>query len=228
MKAKPILINIVLLTAFLVNACNEAATPPSDAMMEKEAPTAEAMMDKTTPPADAMMPHETPTTDSMMSKGTPAPDPMMETPAWYSASLTEAGTGQTFTINDFKGKVVLVEAMAIWCPTCLKQQGQINALYGLIGKNDDFVTISLDIDPNEDTNSLKSYVEKNGFSWLYAVSPANVSAELSSLYGNQFLNPPSTPIVIIDRHGEPHLMPFGLKSADELLKFIKPYLDDGM
>lgn len=217
MKTKQVLFNLVLLMAFIVSACSGAATPTADTMMEKEVSTAEAMMDKATPTADAMMDKETPTADAMM-----------EAPAWYSASLTDASTGQAFKINDFKGKVILVEAMAIWCPTCLKQQEQVKALQTSLGQRDDFVSIGLDIDPNEDLVSLKSYVENNGFDWLYAVSNADVSSELSSLYGDQFLNPPSTPIVIIDRHGEAHPMPFGLKSADELLKFIQPFLDGSM
>lgn len=217
MKTKQVLFNLVLLMAFIVSACSRASTPTADAMMEKEVPTAEAMIDKATPTADAMMDKETPTADAMM-----------EAPAWYSASLTDASTGQAFKINDFKGKVILVEAMAIWCPTCLKQQEQVKALQTSLGQRDDFVSIGLDIDPNEDLVSLKSYVEKNGFDWLYAVSNADVSSELSSLYGDQFLNPPSTPIVIIDRHGEAHLVPLGLKSADELLKFIQPFLDGSM
>jgi cytochrome oxidase Cu insertion factor (SCO1/SenC/PrrC family) len=239
MKTKQVLFNIVLLAAFIVSACSGAATPTADTMMDKETPTADAMMnketpaadammDKATPTADAMMPHETPTADAMMSKETPAADAMMEIPTWYSVSLTDASTGQVFTINDFKGKVVLLETMAIWCPTCLKQQGQVKALRDSLGPRDDFVSIGLDIDPNEDSASLKSYVEGNGFGWLYAVSNANISSEISSLYGNQFLNPPSTPIVIIDRHGEAHPMPFGVKSADELMKFIQPFLDEAM
>ena len=114
MKTKQVLFNMVLLMAFLVSACSGAATPTADTMMEKVVPTAEAMMDKATPTADAMMDKETPTADAMMSKETPAADAMMEAPAWYSASLTDASTGQAFTINDFKGKVVLVETLAMW------------------------------------------------------------------------------------------------------------------
>jgi hypothetical protein len=48
------------------------------------------------------------------------------------------------------------------------------------------------------------------------------------LYGDQFLNPPSTPILVIDRHGEAHPMPFGVKSAADLQAFIEPFLKDGM
>jgi thiol-disulfide isomerase/thioredoxin len=238
MKTKQVLFNIVLFAAFLVSACSGTSTPTSDKMMNKETPAADAMMDKETPTADAMMSKETPTADvmmdkatptaDMMSRETPAADTMMEVPAWYSASLTDASTGKVFTINDFKGKVVLVEAMAIWCPTCRKQQEQVKALRVSLGQRDDYVSIGLDIDPNENSASLKSYVENNGFDWLYTVSNANISSEISSLYGDQFLNPPSTPIVIIDRHGEAHPMPFGLKSADELLKFIQPFLNEAM
>jgi hypothetical protein len=101
-------------------------------------------------------------------------------------------------------------------------------LHGLLGERDDFVSIGLDIDPNEDAASLKTYVESNGFDWLYAVPSADTSREIASLYGDQFLNPPSTPILVIDRHGEAHPLPFGIKSAEDLMQTIQPYLDEGM
>ena len=180
MKTKQVLFNMVLLMAFLVSACSGAATPTADTMMEKEVPTAEAMMDKATPNADAMMDKETPTADAMMSKETPAADAMMdkatptadammsketpsadapmEAPAWYSASLTNASTGQAFTINDFKGKVVLVETLAMWCSNCKKQQGQVKALHDLLGERDDFISLGLDIDLNENAADLKGWL----------------------------------------------------------------------
>ncbi len=217
MKTKQILFNIVLLTAFLVSACSGASTPTADAMMEKEVSTAEAMMDKATPTADAMM-----------NKETPAADAMMESPAWYSASLTDASTGQAFTINDFKGKVVLVETLAMWCSNCKQQQEQVKALHDLLGGRDDFISLGLDIDLNENAADLKGYVESNGFDWLYTVATMDVAREFSKLYGDQFLNPPSTPMLVIDHKGEAHPLPFGIKSADELLKFIQPFLDEAM
>jgi len=226
MKTKNPLLSSILLTAFLITACG--GTPTAEAMMDKETPTAVAMMDKETPTADAMIPHETPTGDAMMAEETPTAEAMMESPTWYAASLTDASTGQAFAIQDLKGKVILVETMAIWCSNCLKQQGQVKALHELLGERDDFVSVGLDIDPNEDAGSLKTYVESNGFDWLYAVPSADVSREIASLYGDQFLNPPSTPMLVIDRKGETHPLPFGIKSADELLKFVQPYLDEAM
>ena len=92
----------------------------------------------------------------------------------------------------------------------------------------DLVDIGLDIDPNENTTALKTYVENKGFDWLYAAPSIDVSRQIASLYGNRFLNPPSTPIVVIDRHGETHPLPFGIKSADDLMQDIQPFLDESM
>ena len=208
MKSRKALLSLVILLSIVLTACGGAAT--SDAMAE---PTADAMMGDSMATPDAM------TNDSAN---------MMEAPAWFDASLTDARTGQIFSINDFQGKVVLVETMAIWCTNCLQQQGQVKALHSQLGVRDDFISIGLDIDPNENTAALKTYVENKGFDWLYAVPSKDVSREIASLYGDQFLNPPSTPIVVIDRHGEAHPLPFGIKSSDDLMKAIQPYLDEGM
>lgn len=39
---------------------------------------------------------------------------------WMSIELTDATTGQAFTIDDYKGKPVLIESFAVWCTTCLQ------------------------------------------------------------------------------------------------------------
>jgi hypothetical protein len=161
--------------------------------------------------------------DSMMSDQ----DSQMM-PEWFKASLTDVNTGETFTVADFKGKVVLVETLAMWCSNCLKQQGQVKSLHDLVGARDDFVSLGLDIDPNENADALKAYTDNNGFDWVYAVAPAEVSREIGQLYGAQYLNPPSTPMLIIDRGGEVHLLPFGIKSADDLLEALQPFLEAGM
>jgi thiol-disulfide isomerase/thioredoxin len=217
MKSCNTLFSLVFLLGVLLAACGGAVTP--EAMMEDShdetvtEPTHDATMD------DSMSSPEADMNESA---------DMMEDPAWFSASLTDARTGQTFSITDFQGKVVLVETMAIWCSNCLKQQGQVKTLHERLGARDDFISVGLDIDPNENTAALKSYVESKEFDWWYAVPSADVSQEIASLYGNQFLNPPSTSIVVIDRHGEAHPLPFGIKSADNLMQAIQPFLDESL
>lgn len=255
MRTYQLLFGLTALTTLVLSACggvtptpdkmmdqptdammHETATPdammgematPTEEMMMQDTETPDAMMMNETATPDAMMMHETPTSDGMMhDDGTPAG--MMETPAWFGVKLTNAVTGETFSVNDFKGKVVLVETMAVWCSNCRTQQGQIKALHEKMGMQDDLVSLSLDIDLNENQADLKAHVEKNGFDWLYAVAPADAVHEIGQLYSAQFLNPPSTPMLIIDRHGVAHPLPFGIKSADDLAKAVEMYLHEGM
>ena len=211
-KIQTIAILFTMISLFL-SACGSGSTPTPGAMMDK--------------PTDDMMMHETATPDAMMQEtGTPAA--MMESPKWFGASLTDVRTGKAFSLNDFKGKVVLVETMAVWCTNCRAQQQEIKALHEKLGMQNDLVTLSLDIDTNENTTDLKGHVDKYGFDWMYAIAPAQVVREIGDLYTQQFLNPPSTPILIIDRHGMAHTLPFGIKSADDLLKQVNMYLSGGM
>ena len=146
------------------------------------------------------------------------------TPAWYDIELTDVTTGQTFTINDFAGKVVLVEAMAEWCPTCIEQQREIRKLHERLGSADDVVSVSLDIDVHEDGPSLKSYAEALGNDWRYAVAPLEVARALGNLYSAEYLNPPYSPMLLIDRHGVATSLPYGVKTSDFLLTTLEPYL----
>jgi cytochrome oxidase Cu insertion factor (SCO1/SenC/PrrC family) len=151
----------------------------------------------------------------------------MAMPAWYAAQLTDVNTGSTFRVADFRDKVVLLETMAVWCSTCLRQQQQVQALHELLGERDerdDLISLALDIDPNETPEILKVHADRNGFDWYYAVAPVEVAREIGQLYGDQFLNPPSAPMLIIDRQGQAHPLPFGVKSAQALQEALGAYL----
>jgi cytochrome oxidase Cu insertion factor (SCO1/SenC/PrrC family) len=238
MKNRTSVLSILLLFAFVLAACGtaqDAMPKPTEAIMDNatepammETPTGEAMMTEPAmteaPTQDAMM-HDTPTADAMAQPT----EAMMEAPAWFASSLKDVRSGDSFTLNDFNGKVVLVETMAVWCTTCYQQQTQIKALQESLGMREDFVSVSLDIDPNEDEAALAAYTQKNsGFDWRYAVAGPDMAREIGKAFGDQFLNPPSAPIFVIDRHGVAHALPFGVKSADDLLKAIQPYLDAKM
>lgn len=161
-------------------------------------------------------------TDEVMVEST------VESPAWLNADLVNIQTGETFTIDDFAGKVVLVENLAMWCPTCLKQQEQVKLLHEQLGADSDLISIGFDVDQNEEAEDLKAYIESNGFDWYYAIPSLEVVREIANLYGANFLNPPLTPVLIIDRHGVVHPMNMGLKSAEDLKLFIEPFLSEGL
>ena len=195
---------------------------PAEAMAQGNTAVPQVMVETAAPDTAAQ---ETPAHDTEVDAAA-GPQEEVETPGWYAAGLVNAATGEQFSIRDFDGKVVLVETMAIWCTTCRAQQGEIAALHEKLGPRDDFVSLTLDIDPNENQSDLKSYIEQNGFDWWYAVAPAEVSREIGNLYGDQFLNPPSAPILLIDRQGAAHPLPFGVKSADDLFEAVNRLLDE--
>jgi hypothetical protein len=207
------------------------AMKDDEAMAGEEEMSGEAMKDdqamaEEEMSGEAMKDNEAMAGEEEMSGEAMADDQAMEAPAWFEAELTNVNTGETFKITDFQDKVVLVETMAVWCSNCLRQQGEVQSLLGLLGDQPDLVSVALDIDPNEDNDMLKAHTDKNGFDWVYAVAPAEVSRDISQLYGGQFLNPPSTPMLIIDRRGEAHPLPFGHKSAQSLEEALLPFLSE--
>jgi thiol-disulfide isomerase/thioredoxin len=143
---------------------------------------------------------------------------------WFSIPLTDVRTGKTFTMNDYAGKVVLLETMAIWCPNCIIQAGQVQKLHRALGNPEDLISVTLDVDSNEDEAMLKKYVDEWGLDWHFAVAPLLVERALGNLYSAQYLNPPLSPMLIIDRKGNVHQLEYGIKDVETLQKIVEPYL----
>ena len=53
-------------------------------------------------------------------------------PEWFSIPLTDVRTGQTFTINDFAGKVVLIQTINDLVLRCAYQQHEVTLLHTLL------------------------------------------------------------------------------------------------
>jgi thiol-disulfide isomerase/thioredoxin len=95
--------------------------------------------------------------------GAASPVPASTAPEWFALEMTDVRTGESFSVDDFAGKVVLIETMAQWCPTCVQQEDEVRTLHELLGEPDDLVSISLDVDLNEDAASLKDYAATWGY-----------------------------------------------------------------
>lgn len=150
-----------------------------------------------------------------------------EYPAWYDMNLIDVSSDETFTISDFSGNVLLVETMAMWCPTCIRQGLELQKLHAMLEDRDDFLSISIDIDSHEDAKMLSEYADEYGFDWRFVIAELEVRRDLGNRYGAQFLNPPVVPMLVIDREGNAYKLPFGLKKADELYEVLQPFLEEG-
>ncbi len=140
--------------------------------------------------------------------------------AWATAELVDVTTGESFRIADQAGKVIIIETMAIWCPTCRAQQGDVRSALGQLPA-DSVSYVVLDIDPSEDATSLARYRKSNSFPGQYAVAGAKVARALAAEFGDQVLNPPSTPIVVIGTDGKVTLTDFGRKSVGDIVSLAQ-------
>jgi len=112
---------------------------------------------------------------------------------WKSATLTNAVTGQTFTLSQYSGKVVVLQFMATYCQYCLAEGHQLVSVQQSLSGNSQaagqVVMISVDVDPNENVAQLKNYVQQNNLgapssnpAWIYAMDTSGQL--LQSVAGN--------------------------------------------
>lgn len=202
--------------ALVIAAC---ATDPaaSGAGASKQAPaSAVASPATTTRPAGPSEPS---------ASGTPvgsADAPVELTQAWATAVLTDVSTGEAFRIADHAGSVIIVETMAIWCSNCRAQQQEVQVALARLPA-DRVVFVVVDVDPNEDGASLAAYRADHGFEGRYAIAETELARALAADFGDQFLNPPSTPMLIIGTDGTVTQADFGHKSADELVELAQAH-----
>ncbi len=195
------LVAAALALATLASACSIAATTPAPASPSTAA---------------------TPTQASFELIPTVNPNPT--NPPWFDVELTDVNSGSTFRIGDFAGKVVLVEMMAVWCPTCQGEMSQVQQLHETYGQDGDLITVTLDVDSNEDAALLKKFADTNKFTWRIAVAPVEIGRFMAANYDPNYINPPTQPMLIIDKKGGVWGLPFGIKSATSLQKTLDRYL----
>ncbi|MFB6361744.1 MAG: TlpA family protein disulfide reductase [Halobacteriales archaeon] len=161
-------------------------------------------------------------TDGMVSTDTPPTTEIATAAAasWREVELTDVQTGDTFTISQFEGRPVLLQFFAVWCPKCTKQQ---KFLRDLTDRRDEVVVVSLNTDPNENADRVRSHLEEyDGFDWRYAIAPTDVTESLIDESGSVIATPPAVPILRMCPNGDTTLVDGrGTKSADELATAIE-------
>lgn len=137
---------------------------------------------------------------------------------WLALELKDVVSGRTFTLADFKGKVVLIEMMAVWCPLCVAQQREMQKLSAELG--DAVAMVSIDIDANENAEILRRHVEANNFKWSFVVASRALAQQLIEAFGERIIHPPSTPVIILNKAQQPKLLRFGVKPSGEIRQEI--------
>lgn len=199
-------ISLLVAAPFMTLACTSASTAgPTEAAAAATASPVKAVASAVT--------------------ATPAPESTAETSAsggdtWRDIELTDAASGETFTLASLEGQVVAIEPMAVWCTNCKVQQDNVKQAYDDIEASG-VRYISLGIDPNEGGDSLAEYAERRGYEWTFVTSPTEFSRALNNLFGAQILSPPSTPLIVLDADGEVVTQEFGFHGPEALLDILE-------
>lgn len=70
--------------------------------------------------------------------------------------------GNTHKLSSLRGKYVVLDFWASWCPDCRKDMPEMKRLYKLYGEKVQFVGVSFD----DKKENWENYVKSNGLEWL--------------------------------------------------------------
>lgn len=103
-----------------------------------------------------------------------------EPPADGSAPLLvrDLRTGSTMELAELKGKLVLINFWATWCPPCVAEMPSLEQLYQKYGKNKDVVFLLVSFDGSPD--KALQFMEKNGYSLPVHMLAAELPADFQS------------------------------------------------
>ncbi len=152
----------------------------------------------------------------------PADEPMgdmADLPAWQHIELTNARTGETFTLADFAGKPVFVEPMATWCTNCRRQLGNVRDARAQIG--DGAVFIGLSLETNISDAELAQYQSDQGFDWIFAVMTPEMLQQLADAFGRSITSAPSTPHFVIRPDGSTTDLVTGIEPPEQIVQQIQ-------
>ena len=125
--------------------------------------------------------------------------------------------GKSFKLNDFRGKVVILDFMATWCGPCKEL---IDTLKSISETHPEVVIISIDIDTMETNQKLKEFKEECEANWIFALDTKAVSVKYD------IVGIPKT--VIINPKGELAFEHVGALSYSELSQKVEDAKSGGV
>jgi thiol-disulfide isomerase/thioredoxin len=85
--------------------------------------------------------------------------------------------GKTFKLEDYKGKVLLVNLWATWCPPCIKEMPEIQRLSDEIKENFQAVSIT-NFDEENSEEQVKKFLADKKFTYQQGIAEKNVMSAL--------------------------------------------------
>ena len=128
-------------------------------------------------------------------------------------SLTDV-TGKNVRLSDYKGKPILINAWATWCPPCKAEMPLLNQYYQAHAK-DGFVLLAVNAGDTKDVTA--SFVDQNGLAFPVLLDPG--SQLLDQLAIRSF---PTS--VLIGKDGKVKSIHVGMFTQESLESEVSPLL----
>jgi cytochrome c biogenesis protein CcmG, thiol:disulfide interchange protein DsbE len=122
--------------------------------------------------------------------------------------------GQKVQLSDYKGKVVLVNAWATWCPPCRAEMPDINAYYQA-HQTDGFMVLA--INAGDPLDKAASFAQSNNLAF-----PVLLDSNLSLLNSMGIHDFPTS--IVIGRDGRVKHVQVGMFSPEALDSVVTPLL----
>ena len=142
-----------------------------------------------------------------------------DAPAWLTAELTDACSGETFALADFAGKTLYIEPMATWCVNCHAQMTRVKDAAAMLPEEarGSVVLVALSSEVDLPRETLAQYAVDNDFPFIFAVVSAEMLRAMVDALGQEVTVPPATPHLIVAPDGTVGPLRTGSTSTEDLL-----------
>lgn len=126
--------------------------------------------------------------------------------------------GGTASLSGMRGKPVVLNFWASWCPPCKGEMPDFDAMYEKYGDSVQFMMVNLTDGAQETVDSAYAYIEDNGFSF-----PVYYDTELNAAIAYQVMSVPAT--YFVDAEGRLIAKASGAIDAETLERGIGMILE---
>ncbi|KXK48068.1 MAG: thiol-disulfide isomerase-like protein [Chlorobi bacterium OLB5] len=127
--------------------------------------------------------------------------------------------GKEMKLSDYKGKVILLNFWATWCPPCRKELPDLSTISTEL-KDKDFKMIGVSVDDNQEV--LNNFLKSNNLPYTIVFEPNELVGKYMTAAGQNQNVVPQT--YIIDKNGKVVEAIMGSRSKADFLSIINKYL----